>query len=384
MNNCRDVQVKDICMQNAGFWAQHYLCCERVLLRGVRIWNHATYNNDGVDIDGCRDFIVSECFIDSDDDALCLKSTSDRPCENILISNCVIRSHCTAIKMGTDSTGGFLNVTIINCSIVSPGGSEFLYGLQRGVSGISLEIVDGGQMDRVTVANVTIDGVEVPIFMRLGNRGHGYLPPGAESKAVRPVGTLRNVSFSNITATRAGKTGCPMVGLPGHPIENVTLSNVTIHSEGGGTREWSSRAIEELPDQYPEATMFGKLSGYGLYCRHVQGLTLSNVRLQSGEPDGRHALALDDVRDTDISGLTCSHAPAAAPLVRLVQSHDILIRGCRPEARDGAFLHLEGRNISGIALVGNDLRHVGTIAEFTHGADPSSLLAAGNLDREPQ
>ena len=223
MINCRDVLVENIQMQNSGFWNQHYLACERVVVRGIRVWNHATYNVDGIDIDGCRDFVVTDCFFDSDDDAICLKSTSNRPCENVLISNCVVSSHCNAIKMGTDSTGGFVNVTITNCSIVSPRHSKVIYGLQRGISGLSFELVDGGKIDRVTVSNVTIDGVEVPIFVRLGNRGYGFTIADEKPKKEVPVGTVRNVMFSNIVATRAGKTGCSVVGLPGHNVENVTL-----------------------------------------------------------------------------------------------------------------------------------------------------------------
>ena len=175
-------------MQNSGFWNQHYLVCERVVLRGIRVWNHATYNADGVDIDGCRDFILADSVIDSDDDAVCLKSTLNRPCENVLISNCVVSSHCNAIKMGTDSTGGFVNVTIANCSIVSPRHSKVLYGRQRGISGISFELVDGGRIDRVAVSNVTIDGVEVPLFVRLGNRGTGFVIKEEKEKTEIPVG----------------------------------------------------------------------------------------------------------------------------------------------------------------------------------------------------
>ena len=216
--NCRDVLVENIRLQNAGFWNQHYLACRNVKLRGIRVWNHATYNVDGVDIDGCRDVIVSDCILDADDDALCLKSTLEQPCENILVSNCVISSHCNAIKMGTDSSSGFVNVTITNCAIVSPRDSKVIYGLQRGISGISLEIVDGGLMDRIVISNVTIDGVEVPIFVRLGNRGYGFIESAEKPKGDFPVGTLRNVLFSNIVATRAGKTGCSIVGIPGHPV----------------------------------------------------------------------------------------------------------------------------------------------------------------------
>jgi polygalacturonase len=380
--NCRDVRIENITMTNSGFWNQHYLFCERVVVRGIRVWNHTTYNVDGIDIDGCRDFVLTDSFIDSDDDAVCLKSTSERPCENVLVSNCVVSSHCNAIKFGTDSTGGFLNIAITNCSIVSPRQSKVIYGIQRGFSGISLELVDGGKIDRVTVSNVTIDGVEVPLFVRLGNRGTGFVIKEDAAKTEVPVGTVRNVLFNNIAATHAGKTGCSVVGIPDHCVENVSFNNVVIHSEGGGKKEWSSATIQERPADYPEATMFGKLPAHGLYCRHVRGLTLTDVRLETEEPDGRHALALDDLQDVNISGLACRQAPAAASLLGLRQTHNVLIRGCRPEAADGVFLRLAGKDTASVSLIGNDFSHVGQLSEFADEAASASLRSAGNLLKE--
>ena len=341
--NCRDVLVERITMQNSAFWNQHYLACKRVRLQGIRVWNHATYNADGVDIDGCRDFIVAGCFFDSDDDALCLKSTSALLCENILISDCVISSHCNSIKMGTDSTGGFVNVTITNCAIVSPRESHCMCGVERGISGISLEIVDGGRMQRIVVSNITIDGVEVPIFIRLGNRGYGFLPSETPPGAPRHIGSVSDITLANITATRAGQTGCSITGLPGHVIEGVSLSNVAISSEGDGNRASASRPIPELPDRYPEATMFGKLPAFGLYCRHVRGLYLSGVRLQSSKPDSRHALVLEDVREATIDGLHGILTTRSTECVRLVEAVDILICRSRPVAPEGAFLLVEGK-----------------------------------------
>ncbi|MFZ1936639.1 MAG: glycosyl hydrolase family 28-related protein [Thermoguttaceae bacterium] len=381
--NCRDVLVENIHMQNSGFWNQHYLACQRVRVQGIRVFNHATYNVDGIDIDGCRDFVVSDCFIDSDDDAVCLKSTLDRPCENVLISNCVVSSHCNAIKMGTDSSGGFVNVAISNCSIISPRDSKVIYGLQRGISGISLELVDGGRMDRIAISNVTIDGVEVPLFVRLGNRGTGFVLERANSEQAVPIGTLRNVSFANILATHAGKTGCSIVGLPRHCVENVSLNNVTIRSDGGGQRRWAAAAIKEHANAYPEATMFGHLPAHGLYCRHVRGLTFSDVRLLSDKPDQRHALVLDDVQGANLSGLSCSHAAAAPAVVRMTQAENVFIRGCQPVIPDGVFLRLEGRDTAGIALVGNDFSRVGKVAEFGEWVAPTVLRSAGNVEPKP-
>ncbi|MEW6235358.1 MAG: glycosyl hydrolase family 28 protein, partial [Candidatus Omnitrophota bacterium] len=126
--SCRHVLIEDIFLKNSPMWMQHYLACEDVTVRGIRVVNHSTYNNDGIDIDSCRNVRISDCSFDSDDDALCLKSTTGRPCEDIAITNCVLSSHCNAFKMGTESNGGFTDIAVSNLSIHSPRDAQQDYG----------------------------------------------------------------------------------------------------------------------------------------------------------------------------------------------------------------------------------------------------------------
>lgn len=115
----RNITVKDITLKNSGCWMQHYLACDNVYLRGLKIFNRDNYNNDAVDLDGCHEVVVSDIISDTDDDGITLKSTSPRLCENIVINNCIVSSHCNAIKLGTETTGGFKNINISNC-VVKP------------------------------------------------------------------------------------------------------------------------------------------------------------------------------------------------------------------------------------------------------------------------
>jgi len=101
--SCRDVRVENVHLRNSAMWMQHYMDCDRVQVRGISVYNHSNYKNDGLDIDGCRDVNISDCQIDADDDGLCLKGTFQKSAENITITNCVLRSHCTALKFGTES-----------------------------------------------------------------------------------------------------------------------------------------------------------------------------------------------------------------------------------------------------------------------------------------
>jgi hypothetical protein len=89
---------------------------------------------------------------------------------------------------------------------------------------------------------------------------------------------------------------------------------------------------------------------------------------------------MDDVSKANLDNLDCDYAPGALALLRLTKTREVLIRGCRPEADGGVFLSLAGPETAGIALVGNDLRRVGKVAEYSDGAASNSLRLAGNIE----
>ena len=103
--DCQDVLVEGITLTNSAFWVSDYRGCNYVTIHKVKIYSYGNHNNDGIDIDS-RNVVVSDCIVETDDDALCFKShTHDRPCENVTVTNCVLASNCNAIKFGTASHG---------------------------------------------------------------------------------------------------------------------------------------------------------------------------------------------------------------------------------------------------------------------------------------
>lgn len=293
--SCRGVKVEGLSLRNSGLWMQHYLDCERVSIRGLRVWNHANRNNDMLDIDGCRGVTVSDCQGDTDDDGITLKSTGPAPCEDVVITNCVIRSRCNAIKCGTESTGGFRNIAISNCVVRPSAAPSGIYGHPEGISGISLELVDGGVLEDVSISHVLIEGTRSPIFIRLGDRGRPHLADGT-----RPgVGKLRRVTLSHIHARNTGQTGSSITGLPGHPVEDVSLFDVSLRSGCAGREEHVNRELSERAESYPEATMWGPLPAHGLWVRHARRLALHRFRAEPAPGEPRPALRLDDVEEVD-------------------------------------------------------------------------------------
>ena len=316
------------------------------------MWNHGNENNDMMDIDGCRDVVISDCFGDSDDDALTLKSTLARPCESITITNCILRSNRAAFKMGTESNGGFRNITVSNCVLEQSLGPPTIYGDGHdGREGISLLLVDGGQMENVAISNIVIRDLTVPIFMRLGNRAR----PFAAGMPKPGVGTFRNVKISNVVATGASKYGCAISGIPQQPIENVTLSNIRIVFAGGGTAEDGDAEVPEKEAVYPQSYMFGVLPAYGFYVRHARGVTLDNLELRCDSEDVRPAVVCDDVGDLEISGLEADSSLSAPAVIRLRQVNGAFIQGCRAPAEAPTFLQVEGDKTRGITVLNNEL-----------------------------
>jgi len=251
-----------------------------VYIRGITVASRVNQNNDGIDIDSCHRVRISDCDISSGDDAIVLKSTSDRACRDVVVANCVLSSLCNALKMGTESNGGFENIAIGNCSIYD-----------TNLAGIALESVDGGALNRVVISNIVMSNTRGAIFVRLGDRAR----PFKEGMERPGVGSLRNVILSNIQATGADQTGCAISGIPGHPIENLTLANISISFAGGGTRADARRRPPEYPEKYPEYKMFGVLPAYGIYCRHAKNVQLDHVQLTWEKPDARPPLVTEDV-----------------------------------------------------------------------------------------
>ena len=354
--NCRDVLVDGLRLTDSAMWMQHYLGCERVIIRGIHVLNYKNQCSDGIELDGSKDCIVSGCIFESDDDGITLKSTFEQPCDNIIISDCIIRSHCSAIKMGTESNGGFRNITISNCIVNSPSGNEkVVNGVERGLTGIALEIVDGGQLEHITISNITIQGVTTPIFLRLGDRAR----PFKEGMPTPPVGSFRDIIISNIVASGIGTCCCSITGIPDHPVQNISLNNISIFSEGSVSRDIALEQVQELVKEYPECTMFGTLPAFGFYCRHVDGLRFSNIQLRTAAPDLRYAMVLDDVEELAIDGLDAYSWPDGAPVLGLVQTRGAIIRGCKHHDKAGIFIKIAGEKSHNILLIGNDLSNNG-------------------------
>ncbi|WP_294609309.1 glycosyl hydrolase family 28 protein [uncultured Bacteroides sp.] len=308
--DCKNVTVKNIELRSSAMWLQSYIRCEKLRIDGIRVFNHANKNNDLMDIDGCKDVVITNIVGDADDDGITFKSTTDRISENIVVSNCILSSHCNAIKFGTESTAGFRNVVITNCIIRKSAAKDAKTGFPEGICGIALEIVDGGIMENINISNIVVDGPRVPLFVRLGNRARKHYNEAPQP----PIGSISNINISGITAYASSPIGCSITGIFKGKIKGISLSNCRFACLGGISENMDNVIMKELEELYPESTMFGLLPSYGLYVRHVNDINLDNIVFELKQEDSRPAIVCDDVTGGNIRNITTIGAKKKAEI----------------------------------------------------------------------
>ena len=318
---CKNIRVTGVTMMNAASWVQTYDLCEGLVIDRVRVESDDYWNNDGIDISDCKNVRLTNCYVNSSDDGICLKSYNKGGvliCDSIYIADCVVRSSASAVKFGTASYGGFRDVRIENIKV---------FDTFR--SAIALEVVDGGLLENVVVENVKAVNTGNAIFIRLGERYRKL-----------PVGTLKNVLIRNVKVQvpferpdykyEIRGPALPffhnifpssITGIPGHPVENVRLENIQITYPGRGNKAFANlplHRLDDVPEQkhlYPEYSMFGELPAWGFYVRHVEGLSMKNVRVKIKQPDYRPAFVFDDVKGLDLQEIEVSGDEKPNPIV---------------------------------------------------------------------
>lgn len=291
---CKKVVMDGIHLLDSAGWMENYLACDDVILQGLHVQNQANTNNDGIDVDGCRNVIVRDCFVNSEDDGMCFKGASGRTMENVLVENCRFYSACNALKFGTDSQGGFRNVLVRGIEVGGP--SEDMPALIRrsAISGVSWESVDGAVVEDIVCTNLRVVRARSPLFLRLGSRGR-MMPRQAKT-----IGAIRRIVFDGISGDDIGQTGSIISGIPGSLIEDVVVRNVSLSVPGGGEMQGPK---QEREGGYPDAIMFGPQSpAYGFWVRHAANIAFFNIAVTPQKPDARPLVSADQDASALLNG----------------------------------------------------------------------------------
>lgn len=196
ISDCNNVTLEDISIIDSINWSCHIQWSQNVRISAIKIMSSLQkgVNADGLDIDGCKNVIISNSIIKTGDDAICLKTTKQgtrtESCEDILIDNCILSSSSCALKLGTESQSDFKRISFTNCTI------------NQSNRGIAIIIRDGGIVSDVNFSNILMDCKRRPVFW-WGN-GEAFHFNVLKRNPDSRLGKIERVTLSNIRGTVEG------------------------------------------------------------------------------------------------------------------------------------------------------------------------------------
>ena len=308
LKNCKNVTIKDVSFLQCGHFALLLTGVDNLVIDNVL----ADTNRDAFDIDCCANVRITNCTVNSlNDDAIVLKSSYGlgwpKATENVYIENCHVSGYdpgtvydgtygtsITAapdrdgptgrIKFGTESNGGFKNITIRNCTF-------------KRCRGLALETVDGALIENIDIQGLKMDDIwNSPIYIRVGDRMRG--------PKELPASKAHNIRIADVEGTNCdARYALLIVGLPGNPVEDVTLENISIKYKGGLTlddvkeQRGSNSFFFGRNNGYPEPSAHGIQPAWGLSMQHARNITFKNVTMELMAEDEREKVFLEDVEN---------------------------------------------------------------------------------------
>lgn len=240
--NCKNILLDGPTFQNSPAWNIHPLLCENMIIRNVTVINPWwSQNGDGLDLESCRNVIVSNCRFDVGDDAICMKSgkneygrTRGRPTENVAVSDCTVYHGHGGFVVGSEMSGGIRNIYVRNCSFLGTDvGIRFKSTRGRG------GVVENIYIQDIRMKDIATDAVRFNMYYGL----HALIPGDEEfdtsARDAAPPVTEETPKFQNIHIKDIICNGAAgairLQGLPEMPIRKINLENVTISADNGVT-----------------------------------------------------------------------------------------------------------------------------------------------------
>ena len=220
-NRCKNILLDSFQIQNSPFWTVHIYMCENGVARNLKVRAHG-HNNDGIDLEMTRNFLVEDCLFDQGDDAVVIKSGRNRdawrlntPAENIVVRNCHILKGHTLLGIGSEMSGGVRNVYMHDCD--APNDVHRLFFLKtnhrRGgfIENIYMDRIQAGSMLRVFE-------IDTEVLYQWKD-----LVPTYEERITR----IEGIHISNVKCKET-KAVYEIKGDAREPIRNVTIQNIQV------------------------------------------------------------------------------------------------------------------------------------------------------------
>jgi polygalacturonase len=213
---CKNILIEGITIRNGPFWHIHPVLSQNITVRNVRIYGMGP-NNDGCNPESCKNVLIKDCYFNTGDDCIAIKSGRNNdgrrvnvPSENIIVRNCQMKAGHAGVAIGSEMTGGVRNVFAEDCTMDDP-------NLDRALR-LKTNSVRGGFIENVYMRNVTVGQVKGAIL-----RIYYFYGEGDVGKFT-PI--VRNINMEDVTCKKS-KYALFLKGYERSPITDVRLKNCT-------------------------------------------------------------------------------------------------------------------------------------------------------------
>ena len=214
-NKCEGILLEDITLLRSPFWVIHPLHSTDITVRRVKMINDGP-NGDGCDPECCDRVLIEDCFFNTGDDCIAIKSGRNRdgrernmPSKNIIIRRCEMKNGHGGVVVGSEISGGCQNVFAHDCVMDSP-------ELER-VLRIKTNSCRGGIIENINMRNIKV-GVCKESVLKINL---DYEPKEVCCRGNYP--TVRNIYMENVTSEQS-KYGVQIIGLE----EDTYVYDVTV------------------------------------------------------------------------------------------------------------------------------------------------------------
>ena len=314
--------------------------------------------------------LISNCYIDTGDDAICPKTRGPRPLENLVVTNCVLRSDDSAIKLGTRSDSDIRNVTFSNIVI-----RDTQYG-------IGLFAKDGGSFENIRFQGIQIETTRASSPDRLNKRETYPIFVDVEKRdASSRLGSVRDVVFSDVSIDSM-EGSCLFLGQPDSPLRDIRLANIdfTLHHRNPTADNRKPRGTKSLRDK---ASNDFSTEAASFVFAHVQGLDIRGLGYADRCEDAGHERRVlwgRDVHQVSVRELSVRQAASnrSMPVMRFEGSSKIEIASCSPGSTAAAFVEADAAT-QRVLLHGNYTQNVANLFLADRGFDDAQVELRHNL-----
>ena len=292
LESSKDVEVRDITVEDTPEWVLHLLGCEGVLVEGLTIRNNREIpNSDGIDPDHCRDVEIRNCNISCGDDAISVKTTVQKkaygPCANVRVADCVLETQDSGVKIGTHCHQDIHHIRFERCEI------------KTSSRGIAIQMRDEGNVSAIEFRDINL--VSRYYSNPWWGRGEAISITAHPRTPEMKMGSLRGVRVQNITGR--AENSVRVNGSKECRIRDVTLENIAITFD-----RWTSypgavfdnRPTTAYPEIEPHATP-------GFSIRYADDVVVKDCRVAWGQncpPTFSHALEAENVTNLSLTRFT--------------------------------------------------------------------------------